>query len=116
MSNLYIARSGVVSQLPKTLSMANFRAYMPACMYSPFETIPALLNNVRHRIYRVQGSLELSFFRVIVIIRFKLTRNDIISVQSVNLIVVVIDVTVQHRRYARIQQEYESLPLLGGVE
>ncbi|KAI5648037.1 hypothetical protein M9H77_34042 [Catharanthus roseus] len=27
------------------------------------------------RIYRVQGSLELSFFRVIVVIRFRLTRK-----------------------------------------
>ncbi|KAI5656673.1 hypothetical protein M9H77_25466 [Catharanthus roseus] len=49
------------------------------------------------RIYRVQGSLELSF-RVIVIIRFRLTRNGIISVRSVNLIVIVIDGIVQHRR------------------
>ncbi|KAI5650730.1 hypothetical protein M9H77_36735 [Catharanthus roseus] len=56
------------------------------------------LNDVRPKIYKVQGSLELSFFRVIVIIRLRLTRNDIISVRSVNLIVVVIDVTVQHRR------------------
>ncbi|KAI5653893.1 hypothetical protein M9H77_31080 [Catharanthus roseus] len=50
------------------------------------------------RIYRVQGSLKLSFFRVIVIIRFRLTRNGIISVRSVNLIVIVIEGTVQHRR------------------
>ncbi|KAI5680477.1 hypothetical protein M9H77_01704 [Catharanthus roseus] len=50
------------------------------------------------RIYRVQGSLELSFFLVIVIIRFRLTRNSIISIRSVNLIVIVIDDTVQHRR------------------
>ncbi|KAI5678280.1 hypothetical protein M9H77_09230 [Catharanthus roseus] len=53
------------------------------------------------RIYRVQGSLELSFFQVIVIIRFRLTRNGIISVRSVNLIVIVIDGTVQHRRFIR---------------
>ncbi|KAI5662140.1 hypothetical protein M9H77_21463 [Catharanthus roseus] len=109
MPDLYIARSGllqlfsimsrhVVSQLPKTLSIANFRAY-----------------HVR-LIYRVQESLEVSFFRVIVIIRFRLTRNVIISVRSVNLIVIVIDGTAQRRRYARIQQEYESLPSLGGVE
>ncbi|KAI5658546.1 hypothetical protein M9H77_27339 [Catharanthus roseus] len=48
----------VVSQLPKTLSMANFRAYHARL----------------------------------------LTRNDIISVRSVNFIVVVIDGAVQHRR------------------
>ncbi|KAI5670769.1 hypothetical protein M9H77_11133 [Catharanthus roseus] len=48
----------VVSQLPKTLSMANFRAYHARL----------------------------------------LTRNGIISVRLVNLIVVVIDGSVQHRR------------------
>ncbi|KAI5658225.1 hypothetical protein M9H77_27018 [Catharanthus roseus] len=50
------------------------------------------------RIFRIQGSLELSFFRVIVIIRFRLTRNGIISVRPINLIVIVIYDTVQHRR------------------
>ncbi|KAI5648625.1 hypothetical protein M9H77_34630 [Catharanthus roseus] len=44
------------------------------------------------RIYRFQESLELFLFRVIAIIRFRLTRDGIISVRSVNLIVVVIDV------------------------
>ncbi|KAI5661355.1 hypothetical protein M9H77_20678 [Catharanthus roseus] len=58
------------------------------------------LNDVRHRIYKVEESLELSF-RVIVIIRFRLTRNDSISVRSVNLIVIVIEGTVQHRRFIR---------------
>ncbi|KAI5649593.1 hypothetical protein M9H77_35598 [Catharanthus roseus] len=84
-------------------------------LYSKFSSIPCplvstarlkqylhFLNDVRHRylriIYRVQGSLELSFFRVIVIIRFRLTRNGIISVQSINLIIVVIDGSVQYRR------------------
>ncbi|KAI5659074.1 hypothetical protein M9H77_27867 [Catharanthus roseus] len=32
------------------------------------------------RIYMVQGSLELSFFRVIVIIRFRLTRNVLYNI------------------------------------
>ncbi|KAI5657320.1 hypothetical protein M9H77_26113 [Catharanthus roseus] len=50
------------------------------------------------RIFRIQGSLELSFFQVIVIIRFRLTRNGIISVRPVNLIVIIIYGTVQHRR------------------
>ncbi|KAI5673384.1 hypothetical protein M9H77_13748 [Catharanthus roseus] len=58
------------------------------------------VNDVQHRIYRVQGSLELSF-RVIVIIRFRLTRNGIIFARFVNLIVIVIDGTVQHRRFIR---------------
>ncbi|KAI5657119.1 hypothetical protein M9H77_25912 [Catharanthus roseus] len=53
------------------------------------------------KIYRIQGSLEFSFFRVIVIIRFRLTRNGIISVRSVNLIIIIIDGTVQHRRFIR---------------
>ncbi|KAI5648285.1 hypothetical protein M9H77_34290 [Catharanthus roseus] len=74
------------------------------------------LNDVRHsyrvyRIYRVQGSLELSFFWVIVIIRFRLTRNGIISVRSVNLIVVVIDGTVQHRR-----SSCEIIRVIGNVQ
>ncbi|KAI5670988.1 hypothetical protein M9H77_11352 [Catharanthus roseus] len=59
-----------------------------------------------YRIYRVQRSLELSFFRVIVIIRFRLTRNGIISVRSINLIVIVIDGTVQHRRFIRNHRCY----------
>ncbi|KAI5677817.1 hypothetical protein M9H77_08767 [Catharanthus roseus] len=61
-----------------------------------FSSIPRSLVD---KIYRIQGGLELSFFRVIVIIRFRLTRNDIISVRSVNLIVIIINVTVQHRRF-----------------
>ncbi|KAI5668136.1 hypothetical protein M9H77_17989 [Catharanthus roseus] len=65
---------------------------------SPLKQYLNFLNDVRHRIYRAQGNFELSFFRVIVIIRFRLTRNGIISVQSVNLTVVVIDGSVQHRR------------------
>ncbi|KAI5678574.1 hypothetical protein M9H77_09524 [Catharanthus roseus] len=126
----------VVSQLQKTLSIANFRAY-----HVRFYRVD--------RIYRVLENLKLSFFWVIVIIRFRLTRNDIISVRSVNLIIIVIDGTVQHRRfirnhlcyrcnmfrqiccisnwchveleyfvagYARIQQEYESLISLGAME
>ncbi|KAI5654762.1 hypothetical protein M9H77_31949 [Catharanthus roseus] len=56
----------------------------------------------------IQGSLELSFFRVIVIIRFRLTRNDIISVQSVNLIVIVIDGTIQHIRVPRVKRKEMS--------
>ncbi|KAI5662005.1 hypothetical protein M9H77_21328 [Catharanthus roseus] len=67
----------------------------------PLDALPLLhgvFGDRIDRIYRVQGSLELSFFRVIVNIRFKLTRNGIISVRSVNLIVIVIDGTVQHRR------------------
>ncbi|KAI5663621.1 hypothetical protein M9H77_22944 [Catharanthus roseus] len=63
------------------------------------------------RIYRVQGSFELSFFRVIVIIRFRLTRNVIISVRSVSLIVIVIDSTVQHRRSA-----CEIIRFIGNVQ
>ncbi|KAI5669116.1 hypothetical protein M9H77_18969 [Catharanthus roseus] len=69
------------------------------------------LNDVRHRIYRVQGSLELSFFRVIVIIQFRLIRNGIVVVRSVNLIVVVIDSTVQHRR-----SSYEIIRVVGNVQ
>ncbi|KAI5669565.1 hypothetical protein M9H77_19418 [Catharanthus roseus] len=38
----------------------------------------------------IQGSLELFFFQVIVIIRFRLTKNGIISVRPVNLIVIII--------------------------
>ncbi|KAI5659182.1 hypothetical protein M9H77_27975 [Catharanthus roseus] len=71
------------------------------------------------RIYRIQGSLELSFFWVIVIIRFKLNRNSIISVRSINLIVIIIDVTAvmcSGKVVARIQQEYESLPSIGWLE
>ncbi|KAI5669455.1 hypothetical protein M9H77_19308 [Catharanthus roseus] len=61
------------------------------------------------RIYRVQGSLELSFFRVIFIIRFRLTRNGIISVRAVNLIVIVIDGIVQHRRFIIFWQNNAQL-------
>ncbi|KAI5673665.1 hypothetical protein M9H77_14029 [Catharanthus roseus] len=69
----------------------------------PLATLPLLhyvFGDRVNRIYRFQESLELSFFRVIDIIRFRLTRNDIISVRSVNLIVIVIDGTVQHKRSA----------------
>ncbi|KAI5647991.1 hypothetical protein M9H77_33996 [Catharanthus roseus] len=42
------------------------------------------------RIFRILGRIELSFFRVIVIVRFKLTRNSIISVGPVNLIIIIV--------------------------
>ncbi|KAI5657756.1 hypothetical protein M9H77_26549 [Catharanthus roseus] len=60
-----------------------------------FSSIPCLLD------LQGSGEFELSFFWVIVVIRFRLTRNDIISFRSVNLIVIVIDGTVQHRRFIR---------------
>ncbi|KAI5674158.1 hypothetical protein M9H77_14522 [Catharanthus roseus] len=63
------------------------------------------------KIYRVQGSLELSFFRVIVIIQFRWTRDDGSS-ETIRVVVVICSSKVD----ARIQQEYESLPSLGGVE
>ncbi|KAI5678004.1 hypothetical protein M9H77_08954 [Catharanthus roseus] len=70
----------------------------------PLATLPLLhyvFSDRVDRIYKVQGSLELSFFWVIVIIGFRLTRNGIISIRSVNLIVIVIDYTVQHRQFIR---------------
>ncbi|KAI5656723.1 hypothetical protein M9H77_25516 [Catharanthus roseus] len=49
----------------------------------PLVALPLLhyvLGDRVDRIFRIQGRMELSFFRVIVIIRIRLTRNDIISV------------------------------------
>ncbi|KAI5682073.1 hypothetical protein M9H77_03301 [Catharanthus roseus] len=67
------------------------------CVVIPSIAEPLAALPLLHYIFR----LELFFFRVIVIIRFRLTRNDIISARSVNLIVIVIDGTVQHRRFIR---------------
>ncbi|KAI5674366.1 hypothetical protein M9H77_14730 [Catharanthus roseus] len=98
------------------------------------------------KIYRVQGSLKLSFFRVIVIIRFRLTRNSIISVSpstsSSSLLTVLYNIDGSSETVCVIavicsgkvlvflsrvfgifccwicsnSHEYEFLPSLGGVE
>ncbi|KAI5656479.1 hypothetical protein M9H77_25272 [Catharanthus roseus] len=84
------------------------------CVVMPSATEPLVALPLLHyvfdyrvnKIYRVRGSLELFFFRVIVIIQFRLTRNVIIFVRFVNLIVIVIDSTIQHRRAGMIELLY----------
>ncbi|KAI5681803.1 hypothetical protein M9H77_03031 [Catharanthus roseus] len=70
------------SSIPCPLECSRMCVVIPS-VAKPLAALPLLhyvFSDRVDRIFMIQGRMELSFFRVIVIIRFRLTRNSIISV------------------------------------